>query len=86
MLRVETAMSGGKDFAQVERFLAGRSADADGALIERLRLVHRIDASVDVKTVTIEGGHDAGDHRDRSLGQEGAPAMHGAIEGRFVGR
>ncbi len=52
---IRMTASGTKDFAEVERFLAGRSADAeadfsyhdsdaDGTMVERLRLVRRRDA------------------------------------------
>ena len=62
---IRMTASGVKDFVEVERFLAGRAADAEadfsyadpdieGALIERLRLVRRIDADGNVRVLVTD--------------------------------
>jgi hypothetical protein len=72
---IRMTASGSKDFAEVEHFLAGRSADADAdfsyndpdvddALIERLRLVRRIDADGSVRVLVT-------DLRDREIYSKG---------------
>jgi hypothetical protein len=68
---IRMTASGTKDFAEVERFLAGRAADAEAdfaygdpdaaePLIERLRLVRRIDADGTVRVLVT-------DLRDRAI-------------------
>jgi hypothetical protein len=62
---IRMTASGSKDFAEVERFLAGRATDAeadfsyrdpdaDGLLVERLRLVRRIDADGGVRVLVTD--------------------------------
>ncbi len=62
---IRMTASGAKDFAEVDRFLAGRSADAeadfayrdpdtDGPLYERLRLVRRTDADGGVRVLVTD--------------------------------
>ena len=62
---IRMTTSGVKDFAEVDRFLAGRAADAEtdfsyadpdieGVLIERLRLVRRIDADGTVRVLVTD--------------------------------
>jgi hypothetical protein len=62
---IRMTASGTKDFAEVERFLAGRATDAeadftygdpdtDGPLIERLRLVRRTDADGSVRVLVTD--------------------------------
>jgi hypothetical protein len=62
---IRMTASGTKDFAEVEHFLAGRAADAeadfaygdpdaDGPLIERLRLVRRTDADGSVRVLVTD--------------------------------
>jgi len=62
---IRMTASGTKDFAEVERFLAGRSADAeadfsyhdsdaDGTMVERLRLVRRRDADGGIRVLVTD--------------------------------